>query len=193
VVTVKFESLGTTHVERKLLGWSDRARNLKPAFERVHSLFLEIERKQFDTEGRSGSGGWAPLADSTRTRKAARGQDPRILRSTERLFRSLTEPVFGDHISRITEDEAFFGTKVPYAVFHQQGGSNAARIANKGYGLSPGSLVDKPKASKKVRVARFNQARAGLGLPRRPPVELTESQRKTWIKVIQAHLRASDR
>src|SRR5664279_3100456 len=86
----------------------------------------------------------------------AKGQDPRILRATNTLFRSLTEPVFGQHVAKISPSEAFFGTSVPYARVHQTGA---------------------PKAN----------------IPKRQPVELTESQRKEWVKTIQSFLRANDR
>ena len=72
MVTVSFEVMGTSQVERTILGWSDRARDLRPAFELLHSMFLEIERKQFDTEGASGSGGWDALKAKTVSRKLAK-------------------------------------------------------------------------------------------------------------------------
>ena len=121
MVTVSFEIFGDRQVERELLRLSDAAADMRPAGERFMDYMRSIERSQFDSEGSTGSGGWAPLKPRTVAGKAARGLDPRILRATDRLRKSLTNKTSPDHVEEINADSFFFSTRVPYARYHQTG------------------------------------------------------------------------
>lgn len=139
---------GDKQFSREMLRWDTRATDMRPAFEEVANDFLEIERRQFDSQGGHGSGGWKPLSPDYLRRKVAAGHDPRILHRTLRLRKSLTMST-ADSVRRITSDDMFVGTKVSYAGAHQRGGAH---------------------------------------LPQRRPVELTETDRRRWIKILQRYL-----
>jgi phage gpG-like protein len=149
-LVVSFEIFGDVQVERELLNIKRRADGMRPAFEKLHQSFVGIERRQFDSQGRSGSGGWAPLKPATIAAKQRRGHDARILRATERLRKSLTNKTSADHVKEISLDGFFFGTRVPHARFHQTGTTK---------------------------------------MPQRRPVELTERERRAWVRVLQRHIR----
>jgi phage gpG-like protein len=120
MVTVLVEVDGEKAVERKLLRLG-QAPDLRPIAGELRTYLFGVEREQFDTEGHSGSGGWAPLKPSTVARKAALGRDPRILRSTELLYRSLTSAGSLDAVFSVTSDTMVFGTRDPVAKFHHRG------------------------------------------------------------------------
>lgn len=64
---------------------------------------------------------WKPLKRETEIRKAKKHGGPsRILVATGRLLRSLTVEGHADAVERISDDEAEFGTAVPYSVFHEK-------------------------------------------------------------------------
>jgi phage gpG-like protein len=121
VVVVSIDVFGEKQVERELLRLSDAATDMRPASARFMEYMRSVERSQFDSEGGTGSGGWAPLKPRTVAQKAARGLDPRILRAHDSLRKSLTNKSHGNHVERISADEFFFGTRDPKAKFHQGG------------------------------------------------------------------------
>jgi phage gpG-like protein len=120
MVTVEVEVDGEKQVVRKLLRVS-QAPDLRPIAEAVRHLFFEAELEQFDSQGHSGSGGWAPLKPRTVARKVAQGLDPRILRAKEDLFRSVTSAGSENAIFRADSDTLLVGTKDPKAKLHQRG------------------------------------------------------------------------
>jgi phage gpG-like protein len=121
MVIVSVDVFGEKQVERELLRLSDAAMDMRPAGARFMEYMRSVERQQFDSEGRTGSGGWAPLKPRTAAQKAARGLDPRILRAHDELRKSLTNKGHPNHIEQISADEFFFATRDPKAKFHQGG------------------------------------------------------------------------
>lgn len=113
------ETFGEMQFSREILRVGANARDMRPAFDKVHEIFLEAEGRQFASQGGAYSGGWRPLAPATRSRKARLNLDPRILHETLRLRRSLTDRTHRDHVYTVTADEMFVGTAVPYAGPHQ--------------------------------------------------------------------------
>lgn len=115
---------GDTQFSRELLRFGERADDMSPAFTEIADQFLDIEERQFATQGMY-SGGWAPLKPATVRRKEELGHDPRILHATRALRDSLTNRGHRDHVRRITDDELVVGTSVrseggfPYAAAHQ--------------------------------------------------------------------------
>lgn len=118
-VRLDLEVYGDTQFSRELLRFRDRGRDMTPAFQKVADDFLDIGREQFGSQG-GRSGGWKPLTPRYLARKAAQGYDPRILHRTLRLRKSLTMET-ADTIRRITPDEMFVGSRVPYGIHHQHG------------------------------------------------------------------------
>lgn len=113
------DTFGEKQFSRELLRVGQNAGDMTPAFDEIHTLFLDVEQRQFGSQGRAFSGGWKPLAASTKARKARLSLDPRILHATLRLRDSLTSESHPDHVYRASADEMFVGTKVPYAGVHQ--------------------------------------------------------------------------
>lgn len=154
MVTVRFEVFGDTQVDRSLQRLGDAALDFRPAGDDLMQLMQDIERDQFDTEGRSGSGGWKPLKASTIRQKArhlhAEGV-VRILQNTERLVKSLTDKDADDAVREVNAGSFVYASTVPYAKYHQTGA---------------------PRAN----------------VPQRRPVELTETNRRDMVKILQAHL-----
>lgn len=108
---------GDKQVDRTLLRLAGRVIDAKPAFERIHQDLEQAEARQFRSEGGYASGGWAPLAPAT---VVQRGSAHPILVRTGELRDSLTGQASG---SVRVADRSFmvFGTRVPYARFHQFG------------------------------------------------------------------------
>lgn len=121
---LELDITGDKQILRDLLRWGENARDMRPAFRDLADDFLDIERKQFESQGGYGSGGWKPLKPDYLARKVAAGFDSRILHRTLRLRRSLTMST-GDSVRVITADEMRVGTRVPYAVHHQHGAPRA--------------------------------------------------------------------
>jgi phage gpG-like protein len=119
-VRIDFDIFGEEQVSRELLRFSAHAGNAQPAFHKIAGDMREQIAEQFESEGGRGSGGWAPLAETTLAAKAARGLDPHILQATHSLMESLTS-TGGDHIERVTDDSLLFGSSDPKGKFHQKG------------------------------------------------------------------------
>lgn len=97
--------------------------DLRPAWARIHPQLLQVEREQFSTEGRRGSGGWAPLRPKYAARKVKRWGPRPILQASGRMHRALTAEG-GDHVAVSLPLELRFGVRdesVPYAKWHQSG------------------------------------------------------------------------
>lgn len=155
------EVYGDRQLDRKLLRFADRVGDLEPVFEALADDFLSIETRQFTSEGRFASGGWAPLADST---VARRGSAHPILDDHGDLRASLTDAAAKGAIRQVTSDSLFVGTDIDYARFHQTGTG-----ANTG--------------------GQFGPAQAGQrSMPRRRPVEFREADRRRWVQAIQRYL-----
>lgn len=114
---------GDEQLERELLRFSAYAGNAQPALRQIAGDMREQIREQFATEGERGSGGWAPLKDTTLQAKAAAGLDSHILQATHRLIDSLTAESHGDQKLVITDDSLIFGSSVEYGRYHQKGTS----------------------------------------------------------------------
>lgn len=114
------ETFGEKQFSREILRVGHNAQDMRPAFDEVHELFVDVETKQFSTQGGAYSGGWKPLAGATKARKRRLNLDPRILHATLRLRKSLTNKTHVDHVYRVSPDEMVVGTRVPYAGPHQK-------------------------------------------------------------------------
>lgn len=113
---LKIDSHGDELVARELLGMSGRVVDVEPVMPVLLGQVRAGSKRQFDTEGRSGSGGWAPLADSTIARK---GHD-RILRDRDELYEALTGET-GDSVAVTLPDGFDWGTTLVRGFLHQQG------------------------------------------------------------------------
>lgn len=143
---ITFEFFGEQQLSRTLLRWADHVEDLRPAWDAIVDDFLEIEERQFDSEGRHGSGGWDPLSPDYAAWKLAQVGPKPILEFTGDLRRSLTD---GPEVRILEHSWAVFGSADPKGAYHQQG-------------------TDR--------------------MPRRPPVDLTEAERRRWVKMVQRYI-----
>lgn len=143
-ILLTFDFYGDTQLERTLDRFAAGAEDATPAWEAIADRFVHVERRQFATEGKSSSGGWAPLSPKYAAWKAQHYPGKPILQREGHLVRSLTRRPLG--VERIEPQEAWLGSDIDYGAFHQRGAGN---------------------------------------LPRRRPVELTEAERRLWVKILQ--------
>lgn len=118
-----FEVDGDLQVARKLVRFSDAARDARPVFHTIAEDIFGYNRRQFDSQGKYGSGGWKALKPETVMRKANHKPplDHRILRATGRLNRSLTVRGGGDQNLIIDANMFVLGSNLPYSQAHQHG------------------------------------------------------------------------
>lgn len=96
------------------------ARDMRPPLNKVADDIMRVIRATFMSQGRRYGGSWEFLDKETVQRKAAAGQDPRILIATEKLMNSWTQRG-GDQHLKITGDYIALESQVPYADVHQFG------------------------------------------------------------------------
>ena len=149
---IQIDLIGERQIDRRLERYIGLSANMEPVFEEIHTYLLNIEEKQFGSQGRFSGHPWAALAQSTKDFKARAGLDPRILHATLALRKSLTKEGDPSHVKFIGPSIMVFGTTIPYAIYHQ-----------------------KPQGD----------------LTRRRPIDLTETQKVTMMKMIQAFLRTA--
>lgn len=145
---VEILALGEQIVSRELLRFGQRAVDARESLEDVATIMREATERQFESQGAYASGGWPALAASTVRRKANEGLDPRILHATGLLRESLTRKFGRGHIERVTSNALHFGTRVPYAIYHQS-------------------------------------SRPRTKIPYRPPVGLTEGDKRRIVRTLQ--------
>lgn len=112
------EFFGETQVDRSLETMELRSLDARPAWETITDSFLAAERRQFETQGLSGSGGWPPLSPAYGAWKAKHFPGMPILQRTRRLALSLTE---GPAVRIFEPHDMWIGSDVYYGAFHQAG------------------------------------------------------------------------
>lgn len=124
---IEISAHGDVQVSRELLRFSGRADDASPAFRSIARMLRGAEKKQFTSQGRYASGGWAKLAPST---VLAKRRDPKakfkraILRRTGEMMDSWVKKSDPQHIEEISRDELRLGSSDPKSKFHQLGTVN---------------------------------------------------------------------
>lgn len=96
--------------------------DFRPLWPNVAGEIYAINQEQFDSEGGAGaSGKWAALSPAYKQWKEIHYPGQPILRLTNALFESLTDPEAPDAVYQPRQDELVIGTRVPYATAHQRG------------------------------------------------------------------------
>lgn len=99
-------------------------KDFRPLFREAAKLFYEFEKQAFEAEGETSAGGeWEELSPLYELIKEQRYPGKTILRRTDALYRSLTQPNARGSIRRVTETELLIGTGIDYALWHQTGTS----------------------------------------------------------------------
>ena len=148
MVELYFEVEGDVQLARSFSRFGEGVEDMRPAFRQIMEAFFQIEKKQFASEGRYGSGGWESLSPTYALWKSRNFPGASILQRTRRMVLSLTGET-SDTVKEMSPKNFRIGTKVPYAGYHQTGTSR---------------------------------------MPRRPVIELTESDKREWIKIVQRWL-----
>lgn len=121
---VNFEIAGEKQIARRFENFTANLDDLVPAFKEILKSFYAGEKKQFETEGGWGSGGWLPLSPSYAARK-----DPslKVLEESGKLGRALSGEVPANtqgNIEIIESNQLIMGTDIDFAIYHQRGTRN---------------------------------------------------------------------
>ncbi len=111
---------GDRLVTRYFSNVATRALHPRPAYARIGEQMLHAERLLFDSEGAYAGRHWERDEPATLEAKARAGLDPRVLHATRRLRRSLVQRGNPEQIRRSTDRGIEFGTRVPYAKYHER-------------------------------------------------------------------------
>lgn len=158
----RLDVAGDVQVDRELEAFATHATDVRPVLRDIGKDLNLESAKQFQTQGAYASGGWPPLSENYRKRKARMVAQRKmihgrpatrmeILRLTDRMRRSLVNRTDPEHVERVTATTLEWGTRVPYMPFHQ----------------NPG-----PKGGKQRRV-----------------LELSERKRQQYMRAILTYLR----
>ena len=125
-VRMTFSFYGDTQLDRTLARIQERPQDARELWETLADRFRAIEARQFKSQGRYGSGGWAPLSPRYAAWKAKHYPGKGILVRTGALERSLTQRPFCVEV--IEAQNMAVGSNVSYGKYHQNGeGRNPQR------------------------------------------------------------------
>jgi phage gpG-like protein len=172
-VQIDIDIFGEKQVARNLRGLARAADNMRPAYDEIADDFLRIEREQFATQGARGPGGaWVPLKPSTLRNKARKGQPSTILVATDALRKSLTQRGARGSVRTIRKDTVTLGTRISE-------GFVSTRASGRGTAVG------------------FNYPQAlqhgTRKMPARRVVDITEEDRRRWVKIMQRRIMESIR
>ena len=108
-------SIDADDLKITLNGLSSALTDLRPAWKDVHQIFLEFERKVFETEGGYASADWVPLNPSYAAYKERTYGSKSIMRRSDRLYKSLTAANHPDHVYNTGPAFIEMGTRTLYA------------------------------------------------------------------------------
>lgn len=134
--------------------------DLSGLWRRFIPIVSDIEQRWFESEG---GGAWPALAESTLARKAALGYSAKPLRTDDRpesLYRTLVDP---NQAARVEASRLVWETDVPYAHWHQDGGTVPGRPPQRQVIPDPLPLADR-RLLESATVSWINeQAAAAFG------------------------------
>ena len=117
---------GDEAAARRIEDFGRRAEQARPLLSQIADELLDIQRERF-----SRNHGMRREARSTLAKDRQQGRDPRPLRATGALMRSVTQRGAPHQKLKIANDYVVLGTKLYYAQFHQEGkGVPKRRVIN---------------------------------------------------------------
>lgn len=165
---------GETQVRAFLAGIARRVKDLRPAWKKVDLILRRSVARMFREEGSRFKGGWDPLQPTTQEYRRLKGKVPDhpILVFDGDLRRSLTLAGHSKHIFISKKKYMVFGTKVPYAIFHQSPRSrklvrSGDRIGKVKLPRRPMVFIDKHDASRIIQAIRVECMKEGKKARRR--------------------------
>jgi phage gpG-like protein len=123
-LTIQFD--GEVQFSRTFTRFTEQLRDLRDIWPGVIPDFQEFAREQFRGEGVGDTGSWPALSPPYAAWKARHFPGKPILQRTGRLVDSVTGRT-RDTLIEAKPDSLEFGTRVPYAVFHQRGSGRLKR------------------------------------------------------------------
>lgn len=114
-------SIEASDLKVTLNGIANALTDLTPAWKSIHQIFMEFERKVFETEGGYASADWVPLNPSYAAYKERQYGSKPIMRRSDRLFKSLTVSSHPEHVYNTGPGFIEMGTRTLYARAHQFG------------------------------------------------------------------------
>lgn len=118
-----FQVSGEKQVAVMLGALKGAVSNLEPVWSDIRADFLQGEQEQFDSQGGSGSGGWAALSPPYAAWKTMKAPGAPILVLSGALRASLTQDSDSMAVYRPQRLGLEIGSRVPYARYHQTGTS----------------------------------------------------------------------
>jgi phage gpG-like protein len=98
-----------------LKGVEQSLSDLRPFFDDVHNIFINMEKAQFTSEGSRSGERWEPLNPDYAAWKRARHGDRDMMRLSDRLYGSLTSKGHSEHVFATGPGWMEVGTQVLYA------------------------------------------------------------------------------
>lgn len=126
MLNIKLEFDNEVQFSRTFTRFVSQLRDLRDVWPAVVIDLREITQEQFTGQGVGDSGQWAALSPRYAAWKRRHYPGKTILRRTDRLIESLTGNKL-DSIVNLRPDHLEFGTRVPYAIFHQRGSGKQKR------------------------------------------------------------------
>ena len=174
MIDLSFQIAGTEAINNRLAGFIRRVSDFRPAFERIHQSFLEMEAEQFETEGQGKWPAWSSTYEWFRESRGASGS--KLLQWGSGLMNSLTSGAAPGHISEIGPHEAKFGTDLSTQDDHP------SRVGDNKHSYGLGLAHHKGYTAK---YPYGNKSASPKKVPARPLIELNDAYRQKWLKIIQ--------
>ena len=114
-------SIDADDLKITLRGITDALTDLRPAWKDVHNIFMEFEKKVFETEGGYASADWEPLNPAYAAYKERTYGSKTIMRRSDRLYKSLTSASHSEHYYQSGPSFMEVGTRTLYARAHHFG------------------------------------------------------------------------
>lgn len=116
------ELFGEAQIDRTLARYAENVQDATDLWDKLADRFATVNRRQFDSEGAYGSGGWPELSPAYGKWKARHYPGAKILHRTGELEESLTQRPFG--IERLEPGSMTVGSGVAHGAYHAKGGGN---------------------------------------------------------------------
>jgi phage gpG-like protein len=170
---------GADRLIYRLDGMMLAMRNLTPAWKQVAEVLRIAAEKNFSTQGAYSGRTWPPLSPAYAKVKAAKYGNKPILQRTGQMYESLVKMNHSQHVQTITPEFFEWGTRVPYARWHQTGTG-----ARRG-GRAPVARGRLPRLGRE----RYIAAGQLRGMPARPPLpRLTQAEGAAIADILLAHV-----
>jgi hypothetical protein len=126
----EFSVLGDKEIKIGFSRWANKIEDFTPAFEKINNSFYAIERRLFDTEGKSGQLGKWKYLDMKYAEWKYSDKNPfsgrKILELSVDLKRSLTQEG-PENIKMISPRQLIMGSINPLLAIHYDGNKNLPR------------------------------------------------------------------